>query len=174
MEVFATIKTNKGNINLKLYADQSPTTTASFVNLAQKGFYDGLGFHRVIEDFMIQGGCPRGDGTGGPGYMFEDEFSPELIHDRLGILSMANAGPGTNGSQFFITHVPTPWLDGKHSVFGTVADDSDMDVVNSIVQGDKINTIDVSGDVEELLATVGPIVNLWNDALDEAGFCSDQ
>ncbi|MFC1538752.1 peptidylprolyl isomerase [Candidatus Latescibacterota bacterium] len=174
MEVFATIKTNKGNINLKLYADQSPTTTASFVNLAQKGFYDGLGFHRVIEDFMIQGGCPRGDGTGGPGYMFEDEFSPELIHDRPGILSMANAGPETNGSQFFITHVPTPWLDGKHSVFGTVADDSDMDVVNSIVQDDKINTIEVSGDVEELLATVGPIVNLWNDALDEAGFCSEQ
>ncbi len=172
MEISAAIKTSKGDIHLKLYADQTPTTVANFVNLAQKGFYNGLGFHRVIEDFMIQGGCPRGDGTGGPGYMFEDEFAPELFHDRPGILSMANAGPGTNGSQFFITHVPTPWLDSKHSVFGAVAEDSDMDVVNSIVQGDEITTIEITGDVEELLASAGPVVEMWNDALDEAEHCS--
>ncbi len=172
MEISATIKTNKGDIHLNLYPDKTPTTVASFVNLARKGFYNGLGFHRVIEDFMIQGGCPRGDGTGGPGYLFEDEINQELPHDRPGILSMANAGPGTNGSQFFITHVPTPWLDGKHAVFGAVADDSDMDVVNSIVQDDTIESIEVTGDIEELLSTIGPLVDLWNEAIEEAGYCS--
>lgn len=172
MELSATIKTNKGDIHLKLHADQTPTTVANFVNLTKQGFYNGLGFHRVIEDFMIQGGCPLGNGTGGPGYMFEDECSPDLVHDRPGILSMANAGPGTNGSQFFITHVPTPWLDGKHTIFGAVADDSDMDVVNSIVQGDEITSIEISGDFEEFLASAGPNVELWNDALEEAGYGS--
>ncbi len=172
MEVFAKLKTNKGTINLTLFADATPVTTANFVNLARRGYYNGLTFHRVIKDFMIQGGCPRGDGTGGPGYMFEDEISPDLVHDRPGILSMANAGPNTNGSQFFITHVPTPWLDGVHTVFGVVAGKKDQAVVNSIVQDDVIESVTVSGDIEELLATAGPIVELWNDALDEAGFCS--
>ena len=116
----ATIKTNKGEISLKLFADLTPITVANFVNLAKRGFYNGLKFHRVIKEFMIQGGCPHGTGTGGPGYQFQDEFVPELKHDKPGILSMANSGPGTNGSQFFITHVPTPWLDGKHTVFGEV------------------------------------------------------
>jgi peptidyl-prolyl cis-trans isomerase B (cyclophilin B) len=109
----ATIETPRGQIRLELYADRAPRTVANFEKLAGEGFYDGLSFHRVITDFMIQGGCPQGDGTGGPGYAFADELHAELKHDRPGILSMANAGPNTNGSQFFITHVPTPWLDGK-------------------------------------------------------------
>ena len=170
MEVSAKMKTSKGTINLVLFADQAPLTVANFINLARRGFYDGLTFHRVIENFMIQGGDPRGDGTGGPGYMFEDETSPDLVHDRPGILSMANAGPDTNGSQFFITHIPTPWLDGVHTVFGAVAGKADQDVVNSIEQDDIIESVILSGDVEELLATAGPIVELWNDALDEGGF----
>src|SRR4030042_2663867 len=121
----ATIKTSKGDISLKLFDDQAPITVANFVNLAKRGFYNGLKFHRVINDFMIQGGCPLGTGTGGPGYKFQDEFVRELKHDKPGILSMANSGPKTNGSQFFITHVPTPWLDGKHTVFGEVIDPED-------------------------------------------------
>ena len=170
MEVFATINTTKGPINLVLFADQVPVTAANFANLVRRGFYDGLSFHRVIDDFMIQGGCPRGDGTGGPGYLFDDEFSDDLIHDRPGILSMANAGPDTNGSQFFITHVPTPWLDGHHTVFGSVVGESDQAVVNSVAQDDTIESVTVSGDIEELLAMAGPVVELWNDALDEAGY----
>jgi len=136
----ATFTTNKGEIRLELFADKTPKTVANFEKLAAAGFYDGLSFHRVIDDFMVQGGCPQGTGSGGPGYQFEDEFHPELKHDVPGILSMANSGPNTNGSQFFITHVPTPWLDGKHSVFGKVLD-SGQDVVNEIVQGDKIETL---------------------------------
>jgi len=132
----------------------------------KRPFYDGLTFHRVIPDFMIQGGCPRGDGTGGPGYQFEDEFDPSLRHDRPGRLSMANAGPNTNGSQFFITHVPCPWLDGKHSVFGSVVSDKDQEVVNAIVQGDKINSITIEGDTEELLAKTQDKVEFWNNILD--------
>ena len=137
----ATIQTNKGTIKLDLYDDKVPKTVENFETLAKKGFYDGLKFHRVIPDFMIQTGCPQGTGTGGPGYKFKDEFHKDLKHDGPGVLSMANAGPNTNGSQFFITHVETPWLDGKHSVFGKVTDG--MDVVNSIKQGDVMEKVTV-------------------------------
>lgn len=135
----AIIHTDKGDIELQLFADRAPRTVENFVSLTEKGFYDGLTFHRVIPDFMIQGGCPEGTGTGGPGYTFEDEFHPELKHDKAGTLSMANAGPNTNGSQFFITHVPCPWLDGKHAVFGRVL--AGQEVVDLIEKGDKINKI---------------------------------
>ena len=136
----ATMTTNKGELRLELYADKTPNTVANFEKLVADGFYDGLTFHRVIDDFMIQGGCPQGNGTGGPGYTFEDEFHPELKHDTPGVLSMANAGPNTNGSQFFITHVPCPWLDGKHSVFGRVLDDG-QEVVSAIRQGDTLEKV---------------------------------
>ncbi len=139
----ATFTTSKGEIRVQLHDDKVPNTVANFEKLVGEGFYDGLVFHRVIEDFMIQGGCPQGTGTGGPGYTFEDEFHPELKHDGPGVLSMANAGPNTNGSQFFITHVETPWLDGKHSVFGKVLDDGQT-VVDAIKQGDKIEKIVVA------------------------------
>ncbi len=142
----ATIETPRGTIKLELFADKTPKTVANFEKLAKKGFYDGLTFHRVIADFMIQGGCPIGNGTGGPGYTFEDEFVPELRHDGPGTLSMANAGPNTNGSQFFITHVACPWLDGKHTVFGKVLEG--QDVVNAVRQGDKMIKVTVT-DVEE-------------------------
>jgi peptidyl-prolyl cis-trans isomerase B (cyclophilin B) len=134
----ATIETNRGTIRLQLHDDKTPKTVANFEKLAGENFYDGLTFHRVIEDFMIQTGCPRGDGRGGPGYQFADEFHPQLKHDGPGVLSMANAGPNSNGSQFFITHVATPWLDGKHSVFGRVVDEDSLAVVNAIRQGDKM------------------------------------
>lgn len=162
----ASINTDKGTITLNLYADKAPKTVANFVNLALRGYYDNLNFHRVINDFMIQGGCPEGDGRGGPGYVFEDEFDPELKHDSPGVLSMANAGPGTNGSQFFITHIPTGWLDGKHTVFGKVVSDADQEVVNSIVQGDRITSIKITGDFSAALKAVPEIQN-WNDVLDE-------
>ncbi len=162
-----TIQTNKGDINLNLYEDKTPLTTANFVNLAQRGFYDGLAFHRVINDFMIQGGCPLGTGTGGPGYRFKDEIVADLKHDKPGILSMANAGPGTNGSQFFITHVPTPWLDGKHTVFGAVVGPEDQKVVNSIVAKDKINKIIVHGDTADLFDKVRDQLYQWNLILDK-------
>jgi len=136
----ATMTTNKGEIRLELHDDKTPKTVANFEKLAADGFYDGLKFHRVIDDFMVQGGCPQGTGTGGPGYTFEDEFHPELKHEAPGVLSMANAGPNTNGSQFFITHVPCPWLDGKHSVFGRVLDDG-QEVVNAIRQGDTLEKV---------------------------------
>ena len=139
-------------------------TVANFVNLAQRGYYDGLSFHRVIPDFMVQGGCPQGTGTGGPGYKFGDEFVPELRHDAPGKFSMANAGPGTNGSQFFITHVPTPWLDDAHTIFGAVQGEADQAVVDSIVQGDKIVSLTIEGDTAELLASV-PQVAEWNSVL---------
>ena len=137
----ATIETNRGTIKLQLFADKTPNTVANFEKLAKDGFYDGLLFHRVIPNFMIQGGCPQGTGTGGPGYKFADEFDPSLRHDGPGVLSMANAGPNTNGSQFFITHVETPWLDGKHSVFGKVLEG--QDVVDEIQQGDKMTKVTV-------------------------------
>lgn len=166
MSLTAVFNTSKGTINVELFGDQAPKTVANFVNLAQRGYYNGLNFHRVIPNFMIQGGCPNGDGRGGPGYVFEDEFSPELIHDVPGKLSMANAGPGTNGSQFFITHVATPWLDGKHTVFGSIVSPADQDIVNSIAQGDKIESITIEGDTSDLLSSVNE-VSLWNEALDE-------
>lgn len=118
----AILKTDKGDITIKLFAEKTPRTVNNFVFLSRQGFYDGTIFHRVISDFMAQGGDPTGTGRGGPGYRFADEFHPSLRHDKPGILSMANAGPNTNGSQFFITHVATPWLDNKHSVFGQVTD----------------------------------------------------
>ena len=162
-----TMKTNKGDINLNLFTQQAPITVANFVNLIQRKYYDGLLFHRVIDDFMIQGGCPLGTGTGGPGYQFEDECCPELKHDKPGILSMANAGRGTNGSQFFITHIPTDWLDGKHTVFGEVVSDDDMDIVNKIVQGDKIESVTVEGDTDALFEPHKEMIAVWNDILDE-------
>ena len=139
----ATFTTNKGEIRVELFADKTPKTVANFEKLASEGFYNGLKFHRVIDNFMIQGGCPKGTGTGGPGYNFADEFHPSLKHDGPGVLSMANSGPNTNGSQFFITHIATPWLDGKHSVFGRVIGDGQK-VVDKIVQGDKIEKLVVA------------------------------
>lgn len=138
----ATFETDKGTIRIELFEDKTPKTVANFEKLVGKSFYNGLKFHRVIPDFMVQGGCPSGTGTGGPGYKFADEFHPDLKHDTPGILSMANAGPNTNGSQFFITHVPTPWLDGKHSVFGKVIEG--QDVVDAIEQGDKMTTVTIT------------------------------
>ena len=165
MSLVAVFDTDKGTIRADLYPDRTPVTVANFVNLVQRGYYDGLNFHRVIADFMIQGGCPQGTGTGGPGYKFGDEFDPGLRHDAPGKLSMANAGPGTNGSQFFITHVPTPWLDDAHSIFGAVQGDADQAVVNAIAQGDKINSISIEGDASELLSSVAEVAD-WNAVLD--------
>ena len=160
-----TIETNRGEIKLELYPEKTPITVANFVNLANRGYYNGLRFHRVIPDFMIQGGDPTGTGSGGPGYRFEDEFDSSLRHNAPGILSMANAGPGTNGSQFFITHVPTPWLDGKHSVFGKVV--SGMEVVNSIQQGDQIIKVKVEGDFKDVLEKEKSRIEEWNAILDK-------
>ena len=159
------MQTSKGTINLELFPEKAPVTVASFANLANRGYYDGLKFHRVIPDFMIQGGCPRGTGTGGPGYQFRDECHPEARHDRPGMLSMANAGPNTNGSQFFITHVATPWLDGKHSVFGSVVSPADQQVVDSIEAGDTIEKVIVEG-ADQLLAEHAEQVRRWNQILD--------
>ena len=138
----ATIDTSRGTIKLKLHDDKAPKTVANFEKLVHQGFYNGLKFHRVIDNFMVQTGCPQGTGTGGPGYKFADDFHADLKHSGPGVLSMANAGPNTNGSQFFITHVATPWLDGKHSVFGQVVEG--QDVVNAIRQGDVMKTVTVS------------------------------
>ena len=136
----ATFTTNKGVIRIQLHDDKTPKTCANFEKLVGESFYNGLKFHRVIADFMVQGGCPQGTGTGGPGYQFDDEFHPDLTHDGPGVLSMANSGPNTNGSQFFITHIPCPWLDGKHTVFGRVIDDGQA-IVNAIRQGDKVEKL---------------------------------
>ena len=161
----AEIVTEKGTISVDLFSEQTPITVANFVNLASRGFYDNLNFHRVIQYFMIQGGCPSGNGMGGPGYRFADEFLPELRHDSPGKLSMANAGPGTNGSQFFITHVPTPHLDDAHTIFGAVKSEEDQKIVDQIEQGDQIQTIKIVGEYEELLSSVES-VSEWNDVLD--------
>ena len=160
-----TIETTKGKIELELYPEKAPITVANFVNLIQRGYYNGISFHRVIPDFMVQTGDPAGNGTGGPGYEFEDEFSSSLKHTGPGVLSMANRGPRTNGSQFFITHVATPWLDGKHTVFGKVT--SGQDVVNSIVQGDKMVKLTVEGDVAPLLEAQKERIEQWNKVLDK-------
>ena len=159
MSLTATFDTSRGPIKVELYPDKAPLTVANFVNLAKRGFYDGLNFHRVIADFMIQGGCPEGSGRGGPGYRFEDETNNGVRHER-GVLSMANAGPNTNGSQFFITHVATPWLDGKHTVFGKVLEG--LDVVDAVQQGDLINRLTIEGDAEAVLAAKADRVAEWN------------
>ena len=161
----AIIKTNKGDININLFPDKTPVTVANFANLVKRGYYDGLKFHRVLDNFMIQGGCPEGSGRGGPGYSFEDECTPELKHDAPGKLSMANAGPNTNGSQFFITHVATPWLDGKHTVFGAVACNDDQNIVNKIVQGDSIESITIEGNTDELFSEYSNKIEEWNSVL---------
>ena len=163
MSLNAVFDTDRGQIKVELHADKAPLTVASFVNLARRGFYDGLNFHRVIPDFMIQGGCPQGTGTGGPGYKFEDEARNGLGHER-GVLSMANAGPNTNGSQFFITHVATPWLDGKHTVFGKVVEG--LDVVDAVRQGDLIKSVRIEGDADAALAARADRVAQWNEVLD--------
>ncbi|MEA3548805.1 MAG: peptidylprolyl isomerase [Thermodesulfobacteriota bacterium] len=167
-ELTAVMETSKGTIRLRLFADQTPLTVANFVNLAQRNFYKNLRFHRVLQDFMIQGGCPLGTGTGEPGYRFEDEFVDSLQHDKPGVLSMANAGPGTNGSQFFITHVPTPWLNGNHTVFGEVVSEEDMAVVNSIVQGDMIKQVTIEGETSDLFEKTASRVEEWNKKIDQS------
>lgn len=159
MSLIAHFDTDRGPIRIELHADKAPLTVANFVNLVQRGFYDGLVFHRVIADFMVQGGCPQGRGTGGPGYKFEDETSNGVRHER-GVLSMANAGPNTNGSQFFITHVATPWLDGKHTVFGKVLEG--LDVVDAIRQGDVIKSVKIEGDAQAALDAKADRVAEWN------------
>jgi peptidyl-prolyl cis-trans isomerase B (cyclophilin B) len=162
MSLIATFDTDRGPIKVELYPDKAPLTVASFVNLARRGFYDGLNFHRVIPDFMVQGGCPEGSGRGGPGYKFEDEANNGVRHER-GVLSMANAGPNTNGSQFFITHVATPWLDGKHTVFGKVVEG--LDVVDKVAQGDLIRSVRIEGDADAVLAAKADRVAEWNRIL---------
>jgi peptidyl-prolyl cis-trans isomerase B (cyclophilin B) len=159
------VKTDKGDIEGVLYPGKAPVTVANFLNLAKRGYYNGLKFHRVIPDFMIQGGDPTGTGSGGPGYRFEDECTPELKHDKPGIFSMANAGPGTNGSQFFVTHVPTPWLDGKHTVFGSVT--KGQDIVNAVAAGDKIKSIEILDPTDDLFAAQAKRLEEWNAVLDK-------
>lgn len=157
------LNTDKGTIEATLFASKVPMTVANFLNLAKKEYYNGITFHRVIPNFMIQGGDPTGTGAGGPGYRFADEFHPSLKHSKPGLFSMANAGPGTNGSQFFITHVPTAWLDGKHSVFGEV--NRGQEVVDAIRGGDKIKTIEVLDSTDELFAAQEANIKKWNAAL---------
>ena len=173
-DINVVIKTSKGDIEAVVYASKAPVTAASFLNLAKRGYYDGLTFHRVINDFMIQGGDPTGTGSGGPGYKFEDETDRGLLHDSAGILSMANADRGkraysntgrTNGSQFFITHGPTSHLDGMHTVFGKVT--KGQDVVDSIKQGDKIETIKVLDSTDALFEANKDRIAEWNKALDK-------
>jgi len=161
----AHIKTNKGTITLDLFVDKAPLTVANFVNLANFGFYNNLTFHRVIDDFMIQGGCPIGTGTGGPGYQFKDEFHTDLKHDKPGILSMANSGPSTNGSQFFITHLETPWLDNNHTVFGCVENQDSQDIVNAVTQDDKIESISIDGNLPEDKLITDQLAQ-WNKVLE--------
>ncbi len=164
-DINITIKTSKGDIKVVMYANDTQVTCASFLNLATRGFYDGVKFHRVIPDFMVQGGDPTGSGMGGPGYKFECECKPWLKHEKPGMLSMANAGPNTNGSQFFMTHVATPWLDGKHAVFGSVKEG--QDVVDAIVGGDKIDTIEIHDSTEALFAAQADRIKDWNAVLEK-------
>ena len=166
MKMTDKIKTNKGEINLRLFPENSPVTVASFVNLIKHGYYNGLKFHRVIEDFMAQGGDPTGTGMGGPGYRFEDEVKNGLDFSVPGKLAMANAGPGTNGSQFFITTVPTEWLTGKHTIFGEVVSDKDLEVVKSLSNGDIMETVTVSGSgIDEFLSKYKDRISEWNKTL---------
>ena len=172
------MRTSEGDIKINLFDDETPETVANFLGLAtgekewidpmtgqpsHEPFYNGLTFHRIIKDFMIQGGDPTGTGMGGPGYRFEDECRPDLRHDGPGVLSMANAGPGTNGSQFFITHVPTDWLNGKHTVFGKVTEG--QSVVDSIKQGDTISGITIEDNADDLFAEQADRIAAWNKAL---------
>lgn len=160
----AEIHTSRGTISIELFPELAPLTVLNFANLSRRGYYDGLKFHRVIEDFMVQGGDPNGTGTGGPGYQFKDEFHSQLKHDTPGILSMANAGPGTNGSQFFITHVATPWLDRKHTVFGRVI--SGQEVVDAIQKDDRMTKVVIEGDVSALEKKYESQLTAWNKTLD--------
>ena len=154
--------TNKGEININLLPEKSSVTVASFVNLVKNGYYNGLKFHRVIEDFMAQGGDPTGTGMGGPGYRFEDEVDNGLDFSVPGKLAMANAGPGTNGSQFFITTVPTEWLNGNHTIFGEVVSDSDLEVVKLLSNNDVMERVEIEGDVKEILDTYKDRISQWN------------
>ena len=161
------IMTDKGDININLLPEKSPVTVANFVNLAKKGYYDGLKFHRVIDNFMAQGGDPTGTGAGGPGYRFEDEVDNGLNFSKSGKLAMANAGPGTNGSQFFITTVPTEWLNGNHTIFGEVVSDDDLKVVKKLSNGDVMKKVAVEGDVDAFLKTQKNRVDSWNKILKQ-------
>ena len=154
------IITTKGDIEVTLLTSKAPVTVANFLNLATQKFYDGLVFHRVIKDFMIQGGDPKGTGIGGPGYRFEDEFAPGLSFSKGGLLAMANSGPGTNGSQFFITHVPTSWLNQKHTIFGEVT--NGQKIVDAIQQGDKIKNIETLNSTDELFKAKADRIAQWN------------
>ena len=157
--------TNKGEININLLPEKSPVTVASFVNLVKNGYYNGLKFHRVIEDFMAQGGDPTGTGMGGPGYRFEDDVDNCLDFSVPGKLAMANAGPGTNGSQFFITTVPTEWLNGNHTIFGEVVSESDLEVVKLLSNNDVMERVEIEGDVNGILDTYKDRVAQWNSIL---------
>ena len=161
------IMTDKGDININLLPEKSPVTVANFVNLAKKGYYDGLKFHRVIDNFMAQGGDPTGTGAGGPGYRFEDEVDNGLNFSKSGKLAMANAGPGTNGSQFFITTVPTEWLNGNHTIFGEVVSDDDLKVVKKLSNGDVMTKVVVEGDIDAFLKTQKNRVDSWNKTLKQ-------
>ena len=161
------IMTEKGDININLLPEKSPVTVANFVNLAKKGYYDGLKFHRVIDNFMAQGGDPAGTGAGGPGYQFEDEVNNGLNFSKAGKLAMANAGPETNGSQFFITTVPTEWLNGNHTIFGEVVSDDDLKVVKKLSNGDVMKKVVVEGDVDTFLKTQKNRVDSWNKTLKQ-------
>ena len=161
------IMTEKGDININLLPEKSPVTVANFVNLAKKGYYDGLKFHRVIDNFMAQGGDPTGTGAGGPGYQFEDEVNNGLNFSKAGKLAMANAGPATNGSQFFITTVPTEWLNGNHTIFGEVVSDDDLKVVKKLSNGDVMKKVVVEGDVDTFLKTQKNRVDSWNKTLKQ-------
>ncbi len=164
-DIKITIHTTAGDIDATMYASKAPMTCANFLNLAKRGYYNGISFHRVIANFMIQGGDPTGSGSGGPGYKFADEFHPDLKHTKAGIFSMANAGPRTNGSQFFITHNATPHLDGRHSVFGQVTEG--QKVVDAVRQGDKINSITIHDDTTALFTAEKDNVEHWNSILDK-------
>ena len=158
-----------GSAPVSLFYEDAPLTVANFVNLSKRGYYNNLLFHRVINDFMIQGGCPNGTGTGGPGYQFNDEFHPERKHDKPGILSMANAGPGTNGSQFFITHIETPWLDNNHTVFGEIINSDDQAIVNQIIQGDSIKDIKIVGNLPKD-EEINKQIESWNIILEQNNY----